>query len=458
MTNTFTHGHAIVIGVGADLPTTIDDATGLADILKDPGRCAYPEKQVAVLTGEGARRKHILSALSDLAKQTSADSTVVVYFSGHGYQVKERFGRSYFIMPFGYSIDELTETAISGAELSAALGAIKAQKMLLLLDCCHAGGLDEAKAPGLTLSKAPLPAEAPALLAQGAGRIIIASSTSDELSYAGKPYSAFTLAVVEALAGKGVAKQDGYVRASDLALYAREMVPRRTTNKQHPVLNFEQADNFVVAYYAGGDAQPKALPFTEAEVEIEAEPGQTDRARMQAGRDVISDVGGSVLSGTFQGPVQVGGSGPSLQSAGDINIGGDFVGRDKVTTTHHFGDSITTGDISGSGVAIGRGARASVSGGLQGPEFERLFATLLQAAAKAEPAKLGPAMQTVQELKEEVKKGDKADDGRVGKLIDQLVGLVPGAVSAVVGAFGTPILGGLAGPVTKFVLDKIQGK
>jgi hypothetical protein len=39
-----------------------------------------------------------------------------------------------------------------------------------------------------------------------------------------------------------------------------------------------------------------------------------------------------------------------------------------------------------------------------------------------------------------------------------LAGLVPGAVSALVSAFASPVIGGLAGPVTKFVLDRIQGK
>ena len=46
----------------------------------------------------------------------------------------------------------------------------------------------------------------------------------------------------------------------------------------------------------------------------------------------------------------------------------------------------------------------------------------------------------------------------MAKLVDGLVGLVPAGAAAVASAFGTPILGGIAGPVTKFVLDKIQGK
>ena len=61
---------------------------------------------------------------------------------------------------------------------------------------------------------------------------------------------------------------------SDLALYTREVVPRRTGNKQHPILDFKQADNFLLAYYAGGEMQPKKLPFESEKLKIESEPGE----------------------------------------------------------------------------------------------------------------------------------------------------------------------------------------
>ena len=60
-------------------------------------------------------------------------------------------------------------------------------------------------------------------------------------------------------------------------------------------------------------------------------------------------------------------------------------------------------------------------------------------------------------LKAEAAKGEHANDGVVAKLVDGLVGLVPGAARAVASAFGTPILAGIAGPVTKFVLGKLEG-
>ncbi len=272
MSKLFTDGHACIIGVGGDLPNTVDDAIGFAQILNDPERCAYPVEQVSLLSKEHAKREDILAALDRLAQSTTPDSTAIIYFSGHGYQVESPMGEAYYLMPFGYDVNKLHKTAISGAEFTAKLKAIPAKKLLVLLDCCHAGGLGDTKSLGYTAVKAPLPPEAQALLAEGKGRVVIASSTADELSFAGKPYSAFTLALIESLAGKGVSQKDGYVRVADLALYAREVVPQRTGDRQHPILNFEQADNFVLAYYAGGEKEPKELPFG-GEPTIESEAG-----------------------------------------------------------------------------------------------------------------------------------------------------------------------------------------
>ncbi|ABA22854.1 Peptidase C14, caspase catalytic subunit p20 [Trichormus variabilis ATCC 29413] len=268
----FSQGHACIVGVGCDLPNTVDDAVGLANILKDQERCAYSSEQVHLLTKEQANREGILAALDQLAQSTTPDSTVIVYFSGHGYQVSSPIGEAYYLMPFGYDQTKLHKTAISGAEFITKLQAISAKKLLVLLDCCHAGGLGDTSKLGYEAQKAPLPPEAQALFNQGKGRVAIASSQADEKSFAGKPYSAFTLALIEALAGKGTSQKDGYVRVADLAMYAREVVPRRTGDRQHPILNFEQADNFILAYYAGGETEPKGLPF-EGEPEIEPEPG-----------------------------------------------------------------------------------------------------------------------------------------------------------------------------------------
>lgn len=110
-----------------------------------------------------------------------------------------------------------------------------------------------------------------------------------------------------------------------------------------------------------------------------------------------------------------------------VSVGGDIVGRDKVT-------------------------------GISPAQLEQVFLPLVSAVRAAPAEKQSEAMQKVEALKNEVAKGKGASDSVVAKLLDGIVGLVPGAVTAVVSAFGTPILGGIAGPVTKFVLDKLQPK
>jgi hypothetical protein len=68
------------------------------------------------------------------------------------------------------------------------------------------------------------------------------------------------------------------------------------------------------------------------------------------------------------------------------------------------------------------------------------------------------ALAKLEDLKKEAAKGEKRDDGVMAKLVEGLVGLVPTAASAIVSAFGTPILGAITGLVTKYVIDKIQGE
>lgn len=361
MSKSFVGGHALIMGMGSeeDLPNTVDDALGLAEILKDPARCAYPADQVELLTGEGADRRGMLSGLDKLASRADEKSTVVIYFSGHGYQVKSSIGDFYYLMPFGYNIERLKDTAISGVEFADKLEAIKAQKLLLLLDCCHAGGLTELKAPGLQFAKAPLPAEAQGLFAQGRGRVVIASSRKDELSWGGKPYSAFTLALIEAFCGLGASKQDGFVRAADLAMYAREKVPGRTKGRQHPILHFKEADNFVLAYYSGGEAEPKGLPFAE-EPEIEPQAGAWSRGRVfdQRGQtvhgpqtNIAGNVQGPVFSGQFSGPVSMGGE------AVDMRGSTGAIYKPSGSVSQHIGDKIS---ITGDGNIIGNRSRSTV--------------------------------------------------------------------------------------------------
>jgi hypothetical protein len=83
---------------------------------------------------------------------------------------------------------------------------------------------------------------------------------------------------------------------------------------------------------------------------------------------------------------------------------------------------------------------------------------LLLAVVHHAPANVqAAAVQQVEELKAEVAKDKDANDSRIGKLLDGLAAMVPGAIGSLVGTFATPLLAAVTGPATKFVLDKLKG-
>ena len=144
---------------------------------------------------------------------------------------------------------------------------------------------------------------------------------------------------------------------------------------------------------------------------------------------------------------------------GNVNAGGDFVGRDKIVQSDAVrGDKISVGSISGqANASIGRGASASQQQGIDAAQLETILAPVVAAIHASPQQDQRPAMQSVEKLETELAKGSSADDRTVARLIDGLVDIAPGAVAALVSAFASPLLAPLAGPATQYVLDKIKG-
>jgi hypothetical protein len=311
---------ALVIGVGGDLPPTVDDAEGLAAILTDASRCAFRPDNVVVLTENAATKDSILKALDTLAKKTSEseNETVIVFFSGHGYVSESDSGDGYWLMPNGYNLNELKKTAIDGATFVKKLNAISAARLLLLLDCCHAQGIAQSEAKNVSFTPSPMPEDIRAQFARGKGRVMLSSCKSGQVSYLGKPYSLFTRAVIEALCGANLEGQNGdaYTRVMDVASYAARMVPMWSQDKmspQHPEIDLQSADNFVVAYYAGGEKKPKPLDLpsltpqqaerdnAELRQRIEYHASHQGSGAIGQGRKVTVVGKGGIVSGSNSG-------------------------------------------------------------------------------------------------------------------------------------------------------------
>lgn len=263
------NAYALIVGIANyqkvnQLPKTVlKDAQDVYDLLIDPRYCGYARDNVQLLLDEQATREGILGALADL-KKSSADSTVCIYISSHGGQVASGAEKGEYLLPVDAdptSGATLAQTAISNAQFTESLRAIPAQKLLVIFDCCHSGGVGQPKdiaAPSLISGFSDNYYEA---LKQGRGRVILASSRSNEYSYIlpGADNSLFTQHLLAGLRG-GIPSDDGSIRIFDVFEYLQ---PRVTSDRsdQHPIFKAEIEENFPIALYVGG--QKGAIPQVE---------------------------------------------------------------------------------------------------------------------------------------------------------------------------------------------------
>ena len=144
-------GYALLIGVGQAAVRKVVTPSDREGRPGDPGRADRPEplrlsrRPCHLLHDRQATRDAILEGLDWLAQQVAAEphATAVVYFSGHGW-LKKRTSR-YFLIPHDVDPLDIPGSAIPAAEFIKALRRIKAERLLAIMDCCHAEGMATAK-------------------------------------------------------------------------------------------------------------------------------------------------------------------------------------------------------------------------------------------------------------------------------------------------------------------------
>ena len=257
------NAHALVIGIANYQninrlpPTVLQDAKDVHDLLVNQNVCGYPSENVRLLRDGAATGAAIRRELADLAARSAPDSTVLLYVSSHGGRVESGPHAGEYLLPVDAaytSAESIAQTAISGAEFTVALWAIPARKVVVVFDCCHAGGIGQPKDATAPAIKAGLAESYYDALATGRGRAILASSRSTELSWV-LPAAANSLFTQHLLAGLrgGIASDDGLIRIFDLFEYLQPRVTGGQPN-QHPIFKAELEENFPVALYQGGQS------------------------------------------------------------------------------------------------------------------------------------------------------------------------------------------------------------
>lgn len=274
---------ALIIGVGGDLPATVADANAIFELLSNPQKGAYPKKNIEFLTEKEASRKGVTDALARIISKTKSahNSTVLIYYSGHGLKIPrdgdpEVF--DFYLKTYGADKTRKDETMLSGNSFSEKINQIKAGKVLVLIDCCHADGMKREKA---SVFEEMLVAEQSSnrvlleKLQGGEGRIFISACDDDEESVIlpGSVNSLFTEVCLEVFNGN-LSPADEFVSVVDLIYHVVKEVPKRVLpfrHTQRPIIT--EVKNLSPDYFVcrNGNYSPVSADLEDFSVDNSAE-------------------------------------------------------------------------------------------------------------------------------------------------------------------------------------------
>jgi len=183
----------------------------------------------------------------------------------------------------------------------------------------------------------------------------------------------------------------------------------------------------------------------------------SDEKNKQAGdpsrrRESIHTEGGAYMGGGVK-------TGGGDFTGRDRIVHGDVVGGDKVAGDKVGGDQIQAGDISGTGIAIGRGARASVTQGVSGNDVAALFAAIKQQIdARPEDPNIekDELHELVQNIEQENTKGEQANPNKVERWLRTLASMADDIYEVTVESLKSPAAG--ISTVLRKIAEKARGK
>lgn len=258
----FDNAYALLIGVSKYQDArfnlsfkTVNDAKSIQTVLLDTQRCAYATENLKLLIDSDATSDGIRKSFEWLEQKvnSTADSTVVIFFSGHGDRLSSK--KDYFLLPYNYNEKEVHncnfDTVIHSKEILELVTKklLNSKKVVIFFDCCHSSGIAEGKAPGN-----PLPDDFLNQLQKGEGRVVISACKDYQSSYILRvdDNSLFTKHLAKGLRTNCGTNQTGYVTVLQLFLYVnREVVKEALQNslQQIPILKVSELDSdFAVAY------------------------------------------------------------------------------------------------------------------------------------------------------------------------------------------------------------------
>lgn len=400
-----------------------------------------------MITDSSATTGGILTALDDLAKRAGPDDTIFLFYCGHGaYGTDDNF---YLVSHDAHikGARVVAGTGVSEAALLLKLKKLNSRRILMVFNTCYSGNIS----PALDITPSSIESmslpenSSTAILGTGTGRIIITASRESQKSFIGPgELSIFTQALVDGLSGDGVRNNAGFISAYDLYEYIYNKVTHMARNilqkSQEPELTVMKGIGpFAVSLYKGSDELGRFTTTQTSPSQTMIHSVEPEHARRLYELKVVNTGGGAFIEGELH------------------TAGGSFVGRDQFIQGDQIsGDQISVGDISNSNVAIGRGAKATMTTSLNNSAIETYMIQLNQDAQKAPPKMRQQVLDNIEKLEREIKKGESANDTDLATIINDLIELAPQAAGTISQLFSDPNISFITGDVTRFVLNRIR--
>jgi len=268
---------ALIVGIGqfanpniSHLKYATKDACDLYSYLVHEAN--FAPDHVRMLLDEKGTQRRIMSELGSkfLARLAKPDDLVVLFFSTHGSPSQMDVRGKNYIVAYDSDPDDLFATGIEMQKILEAIQSrVLSDRVLLVLDACHSGGVTPG-AKGMT-RVGNFDAEA---FAEGSGQMVICSSTPEQQSWESKRYEngVFTKSFLEGLRNAGPKTTLSKAFATTEQLVQDEVREDYPGARQTPVLHSKWNGNELIVGVR--PSAPQKIPPTVS-CDLEADSSAT---------------------------------------------------------------------------------------------------------------------------------------------------------------------------------------
>ncbi len=236
------NSYAIVIGIEhyrQKLPKAdfaVSDAKLVSEYLSKV--MGYPEENIVTLTNEHASKSDFEKYFEKwLSNNAEKDSTVFIYYSGHG--APNTKTSDAYLVPYDGDPSFIEQTGYPLKKLYESLNKLQAREIIVALDSCFSGAGGRSV---IAKGSRPLVMNLQSNMVLSKNMMVLSASSGDQTSstYDEKGHGLFTYFLLKGIKNEDVVKPDGSIKMDNLFGYIKPQVERiarkQYNNEQTPQL------------------------------------------------------------------------------------------------------------------------------------------------------------------------------------------------------------------------------